>query len=232
LVKAYVEHHLIHDGWTPEGIAGRLSLDFPHLKTNYESIYMWIYTERRDLIAYMVRGHKKRHKRPSCKKSRVSKIPNRIDITERPPHIELRAQAGHWEVDTVVSRQSKVCVAVLVERKTRFFLVIHMKDKTASAMHKAVTRALSSLPAEPRKTLAYDNGTENALHELTNTELGVKSYFCKPYHSWEKGSIENRNGSTVVNLAATAAILFQRPLMCLPSSFVENNVSSFMALSP
>jgi IS30 family transposase len=160
LVKAFVEHHLIHDGWTPQGIAGRLSRDFPGLATNYESIYLWIYTERRDLISCLVRGHKKRHKRPSSKKSRVSKIPKRIDITERPLHVDLRKQAGHWEVDTVVSRESTACAAVLVERKT----------------------------------LTYDNGLENALHERTNRELGVTSFFCKPYHSWEKGSIENRNG--------------------------------------
>jgi IS30 family transposase len=61
-------------------------------------------------------------------------------------------------------------------------------------MHEAVTRALKGLPAGLRKTLAYDNGLENTLHELTNAELGVRSYFCKPYHSREKGSIENRNG--------------------------------------
>jgi IS30 family transposase len=81
----YVEYHLTHDLWSPESIAGRLSLDFPELNTNYESIYLWIYTER-------------------------------------PPGVEMRAQAGHWEVDTVISRESKACVAVLVERKSRFFL--------------------------------------------------------------------------------------------------------------
>jgi IS30 family transposase len=194
LVKAYVERHLIHDGWTPQGVAGRFSLDFPGLATNYESIYLWIYTEWRDLISCLARGHKKRHKRPSGKKSRVSKTLNRIDITKRPPQVEMRAQAGHWEVDTVVSRESTACAAVLVEWKTRFFMVIRMNDKTASAMNEAVTRALSGLPAGLRKTLAYDNGLENALHERTNTELGVRSYFCKPCHSWEKGSIENRNG--------------------------------------
>jgi IS30 family transposase len=61
-------------------------------------------------------------------------------------------------------------------------------------MHKAVTRALPGLPSGLRKTLTYDNGLENALYELTNLELGVTSYFCKPCHSWEKGSIENREG--------------------------------------
>jgi IS30 family transposase len=81
-----------------------------------------------------------------------------------------------------------------VERKTRFFIVIRIKDKTAAAMSEAVTRALIGLPPALRKTLTYDNGLENALHGLTNRALGTKSFFCKPYHSWEKGSIENRNG--------------------------------------
>jgi IS30 family transposase len=193
-IKAYVEHHLTRDGWTPEGIVGRLPLDLPGLKTNHESIYRWIYTERRDLIPYLVRGRKKRHKRPSERKSRVSGILNRVDITRRPHRIEMRKQAGHWEVDTVVSRASKACVAVLVERKTRFFMAVRMKDKTASAMHEAVTSALQALPTGLRRTLTCDNGLENASHELTSRRLGVKSYFCKPYHSWEKGSIENRNG--------------------------------------
>jgi IS30 family transposase len=69
-----------------------------------------------------------------------------------------------------------------------------MNGKTSSAMHEAVTQALSCLPASLRRTITYDNGLENALHELSNDELGTTSYFCKPYHSWEKGSIENRNG--------------------------------------
>jgi IS30 family transposase len=189
-----VERHLGHDGWTPEGISGRLPLDCPALTTNYESIYRWIYTERRDLITYLVRGHKKRHKRRSGKKTRISKIPNRVDITGRPASVEIREQAGHGEADTVVSRQSKVCVAVLVERKSRFFIVVRIKDKSAAAMSAAVTEALGGLPPELRKTITYDNGLENALHDSTNLELGAASFFCKPYHSWEKGSIENRNG--------------------------------------
>jgi IS30 family transposase len=167
---------------------------FPALTTNYESIYRWIYTERRDLIPYLVEGHKKRHKRPSGRVSGVSRIPGCIDISERPPHVELRTEVGHREVDTAVSRESKACVSVPVERKIRVFIVIRMNDKTARSMHEAVAPALQDLLSGLRKILTYDNGLENALHELTNLELGVKSYFCKPYHSWEKGSIENRNG--------------------------------------
>jgi IS30 family transposase len=69
-----------------------------------------------------------------------------------------------------------------------------MQDKTAAAMSEAVTQVLGGLPPELRKTITCDNGLENALHDSTNLELGAKSFFCKPYHSWEKGSIENRNG--------------------------------------
>jgi IS30 family transposase len=84
-----------------------------------------------------------------------------------------------------------VCAAVLVERKTRFFIFVRIKDKTA-AMNEAVIQAFIGLPPEARKTITYDNGLENALHDSVNLELGVKSFLCKP--AWEKGSIENRNG--------------------------------------
>ena len=122
VIRSYVESRLVNDRWTPEAIAGRLPIDHPGLSTNYESIYQWIYEERRDLIKYLPKAHRKRHKRRQGKKNRASKIPNRVDITERPPEIEGREEAGHWEIDTVVSRQSRVCVAVLVERKTRYYL--------------------------------------------------------------------------------------------------------------
>ena len=194
VIRAYVESHLVNAGWTPEAIAGRLPIDHPGLSTNYESIYRWIYKDRRDLIKYLPKAHRKRHKRPHGKKNRASTIPNRRDISERPPEIERREQAGHWEVDTVVSRQSGVCVAVLVERKTRFYLVIRMEDKSARSMQRALEKALDRLPPRLRRTLTYDNGLENALHEPVNKVRGTKSYFCKPYHGWEKGSIENRNG--------------------------------------
>jgi IS30 family transposase len=182
-VRLYVESHLVTDGWTPEGISGRLPVDSPGLKTSYESIYRWIYQERRDLIQCLVRSHKTRHKRISGKALRKTEIPGRIDIGQRPGHIENRKEIGHWEADTVVSRQSKAVTAVFVERNTRNFIVIKMKDRAALSMHLATLKALSGLPAHLLRTITYDNGTENSLHELTNTTLGTKSYFCKPYHS-------------------------------------------------
>jgi IS30 family transposase len=194
LIRLYVEFHLVNASWTPEEIAGRLPIDIPGLKTNYESIYLWIYKERRDLIKYLVRGHKRRHKRGGNKKNQGSRIPNRRDLSERPEEVNKREEGGHWEVDTVVSRQGKSCVAVLVERNSRFYIVIKIKDKTAQSMYEALMKVLSRFPGNLCKTLTYDNGLENALHEQVNMALGTESYFCKPYHSWEKGSIENRNG--------------------------------------
>jgi IS30 family transposase len=88
IVRRYIEFHLVKDGWTPAAIAGRQPLDLPGLKTNHESIYLWIYRERRDLIKHLVKGHKQRHKRLYAKKTRVSKIPNRIDLSARPCHID------------------------------------------------------------------------------------------------------------------------------------------------
>jgi IS30 family transposase len=193
-IRAFVEQGLLNLGWSPEGIAGRLPLEIPGLKTNYESIYQWVYTERRDLIPCLVRAHRKRHKRSGKKKVRLTKIPNRVDISERPVEVLSREQAGHWEADTVVSRQSKVAMAVFVERKSRMYLAVQMPDKSAASMEGATVKALGAFPPELRRTITYDNGTENAGHEAINRALGTRSYFCQPYHSWEKGSIENRNG--------------------------------------
>jgi IS30 family transposase len=185
---------LSKEAWTPERIAGRLPLDEAGLKVSYETIYQWIYAERRDLIKYLVCGHRERRKRSKAHKSRIGRIPNRRDITERPAVVEARQEAGHWEADTVVSRQSKAAVAVFVERTSRFYIVVKIKDKSAEEMLRAAKSALSCFPKALLKTITFDNGLENALHDKIDAALGTVSYFCKPYHSWEKGSIENRNG--------------------------------------
>lgn len=193
-VKLYVEKHL-KDGWAPEEIAGRLPMDILGYKTNHESIYQWIYIERRDLIRYLPRHHNKRHKRALYRKDRTKgKIIGRVDISQRPKDIESREDAGHWEADTVVSRKSHACVAVFTERKSRKYIAILMPNKSAEAMRDATITALGTLPKGMVKTITFDNGTENALHLEIGKVLNAKTYFCKPYHSWEKGSIENRNG--------------------------------------
>jgi IS30 family transposase len=181
----------IKNGWTPELIAGRLPLDKPGLSTNYESIYQWIYSERRDLIKELPRSHRKRTKRGTGKNKRSIRIPNRVSIDKRPDGVETREEPGHWEADTVVSRQSTAAVAVVLERKTRYCSFKKIESKMAKNMRKALVRSLRKYSPVLLKTITYDNGLENAEHEITNSVLGTQSFFCRPYHSWEKGSVEN-----------------------------------------
>jgi IS30 family transposase len=181
----------LKNGYSPEIIADLAFKKNSRWKTNYESIYQWIYSERKDLIPFLTKSHKNRRKRGSGKQKRCPKVPNRTMIEKRPEYINLRSYIGHWEIDTAVSRKSKAAIMVLVERRTRYVIIKKLKAKTAYCMHNATVQSLKDYSAKVRQSITYDNGTENSLHELTNKALGIESYFCNPYHSWEKGSVEN-----------------------------------------
>jgi IS30 family transposase len=160
-------------------------------KTNYETIYQWIYNDRKDLIPFLTKSHRIRQKRGSAKQKRCPKILNRTMIDKRPDYVNLRCEIGHWEIDTVISRKSKAAIMVLAERRTRYVIIKKILAKTAYLMHNATVKSLINYPANIRHSITYDNGTENTLYELTNKVLGTKSYFCNPYHGWEKGTVEN-----------------------------------------
>lgn len=181
-------------GYSPEIIAFLASEKNERWKTNHETIYQWIYNDRHDLIPFLTRSHKKRRKRGSGKQKHCVKIPNRTMIEHRPEYVNLRSRIGHWEADTAISRKSKAAIMVLAERRTRYVILKKLDAKTAFAMHNATVKSLEKHPPRVRRSITYDNGTENARHELTNKALGVKSYFCNPYHSWEKGTVENMIG--------------------------------------
>jgi IS30 family transposase len=181
----------LKEGYSPEIIAFMASEKNTRWKTNYETIYQWIYNDRHDLIPFLTRSHKKRRKRGSGKQKRCPKVLNRTMIDKRPEYINLRSEIGHWEIDTAISRKSKAAIMVLVERRTRFVKIKKLLSKTAYYMHNATVKSLEHYPARIRQSLTYDNGTENAFHEIINNDLGTRSYFCNPYHSWEKGTVEN-----------------------------------------
>lgn len=190
--RKYVIRHL-KKGYTPEQIAGRINRDIG-LKTNHESIYLFIYHERRDMIVYLARGHRKRRKRAIKPGKRVLKIPNRTMITERPAEINQHASIGHWEADTVISRASKESLAVIRERKMQIMYIMKIKRKNAESFKLAIIRMMKKIPKKYRKSITLDNGLENAAHEEIARILKVKIYFCNPYHSWEKGGVENGIG--------------------------------------
>ncbi len=183
----------MRNGWSPELIAGRLkdrNLGQPIV--SHETIYKWIYWHRRSLIKYLVRSHlwrRQRRSRPGWKFT----VGNRVSILERPEIINARQVAGHWETDLVVGK-TRAALQVLVERKTRFVHLQKIDNKMAQSSYQALVSLFSKVAPSLRQTVTYDNGVENALHVELNQRLGLKSYFCQPYHSWEKGTVENTNG--------------------------------------
>lgn len=191
-LREYVRRKL-RQGWSPEQIAGCLPNDELDLLISHEAIYQWIYAENRSMIVHLTRGHRKRRSRRFRKHSR-SLIPSRVSIQERPAEVNKRQQVGHWEVDTVHSRGGEAVLAVLAERKTRYVKIQHLPLRSAKGLHLSIVRVLSQYPQHVRRSLTYDNGTENCAHLQTNVALGTQSYFCEPYHSWEKGTVENSIG--------------------------------------
>jgi len=115
-------------------------------------------------------------------------------IDQRPDEVATRNTFGHWEADTVVSRESKAALMVVQERKSRLTLIRKLIRKTAKEMCKAVNRCLAQKPESMKKIITFDNGAENAEHEKISECLNVDTYFCNPYHSWKKGSVENAIG--------------------------------------
>ena len=186
---------LIELHWSPEIISGRLKLDknFPTICP--ESIYRWIFNERPDLINYLTRYTKegKHYKRGQQRPKRAEQIKGRVDISQRPENVNNRHDFGHWETD-LVEGQGQSCLKVSVERKDRFTKIRKVQNKTSKESNKALLDMFEQMPQGSVKSITYDNGTENTGHIELNDILGTKSYFCHPYHSWEKGTVENTNG--------------------------------------
>lgn len=185
---------MLKEGWSPELIAGRLKQQKRASTVSHESIYRWVYEKRPDLIGYLPRRHKKRHKKGHSRKHRKSHIPNRISLSERSEAANQREEFGHWEADAMVSRASKAAGQVLVERKSRYLKLTRVAQKTAAQTRAVINRRLARYPQGARLSITYDNGSENTEHERVNKVLGTNSYFCNPYHSWEKGTVENTIG--------------------------------------
>lgn len=196
-LKSRVMHYEIEQmlikGWSPELIAGRIRThrsDLPSVCP--EAIYQWIYTDRPDLIGYLARSHRKRMKRWKAKQNKT-RIPDRKSIQERPEIVNQRKEPGHWESDLLVG-SGKAALQVAVERQSRLTRLKKIPNKTAQASREALEYILMPMPKAWRRSITYDNGSENVEHLLLNQQLGTRSWFCQPYHSWEKGQVENTNG--------------------------------------
>lgn len=192
-LRQYVETK-IKIGWSPEQISGRVAKDHPGLSVSHETIYQYVYEEADYLVGYLAKRHKFRRKKRSYRREKRSPIPNRISIDKRPEVINTRKVFGHWESDSIVSSKSVGALNVLLERKSRKVMITQVHNKKSLATAEAITDRMMWLPSGARKSITYDNGFENRLHERVNLDLQMRSFFCSPYHSWEKGSVENING--------------------------------------
>jgi IS30 family transposase len=188
--------------WSPEQIAHTLRTDFPdnpswHLV--HESIYQAIYAKDgplgRDQFTFLRRKRERRrpHRRPDAR--RAGGLRSMTMISERPIEVEDREVAGHWEGDLITGRQNRSAIGTLVERTTRYVMLVHLPyDHTADSTHDGVVAAMSALPLELRRSLTWDQGKEMARHLQITMATAMSVYFCDPHSPWQRGTNENSNG--------------------------------------
>jgi IS30 family transposase len=232
-LRAFVSHQLAEQQWSPEQIAGRLIEEFPDdesMRISHEAIYQSLYVQgrgelRRELTACLRTGRALRKPRRRAD-ARRERIPHKVMISERPAEAEDRALPGHWEGDLVLGAGGKTAVGTLVERATRFVLLVHLPtDHGAEAVRDALVATITTLPAALRRSLTWDQGSELARHAEITFATDLPVYFCDPHSPWQRGSNENTNGllrqylpkgsdlsvHTAADLDAIAAKLNGRP---------------------
>jgi transposase, IS30 family len=195
-----LRHHVLQHlamGWSPEQVAGRLTRDKVSPRISHESIYRFIHaqiarTKDGSWRLYLHQG-KSRRGWGRRKISQTHRIKDRVCISKRPAYIERRKQIGHWEADLLHPQKSGACVLVAIERATLFVHLAKQDGKYAKPVTDQLNTWFQTMPSNLRRTLTQDNGPEFALHHHLHP-LGLKTYFCKPHHPWEKGSVENMNG--------------------------------------
>ena len=187
---------------SPEQIAVRLRLDFPddpEMWVSHETIYQSIYVQgrgqlRRELHRCLRTGRALR--RPQRRVAeRRGRIQGMVNISERPPEVADRAVPGHWEGDLIVGAESKSAIGTLVERTTRFVMLLHLPDDHgALAVQNAIVDKMTQLPEHLRRSLTWDQGTEMSNHLAIAEAAALDIYFCDPHSPWQRGSNENTNG--------------------------------------
>ena len=192
-IKVLIQAHLALD-WSPEQISGRLKKENV-LSLHHETIYQYILSDKQSggLLYKKLRHQNKKYRKRYGTADNRTGIANRVDIDERPEAANNRERVGDWEADTIIGKNHKGAIVTLDDRKSKLRLAAPLAGKKASPVKDAINELLS--PIKPFvKTMTFDNGKEFALHESIAEALDCKTYFAKPYHSWERGQNENANG--------------------------------------
>jgi len=188
--------------WSPDEIAKRLRIAFPDdpmMRVSHETIYQSLYVqgrgELRRELARCLRSRRTERK-PHGTVQRRGLIADMVNISERPAEVADRAVPGHWEGDLIMGKDNATAVGTLVERTTRFVLLLHLPDarKTAINVDAAMRKAIMTLPAELRRSVTWDQGKEMSHHKRFTLATGINIYFCDPHSPWQRGSNENTNG--------------------------------------
>jgi IS30 family transposase len=188
--------------WSPEEISARLELEFPgraEMRVSHETIYQSLYVQgrgalRRELAAGLRTGRALRRPRRS-EGERRGKIAGMVMISERPAEAADRAVPGHWEGDLLVGAHGKSAIGTLVERTTRFTMLVPLPaGRDAAAVADALTPVIGGLPDALRRSLAWDQGWEMRAHAQITVAADCQIYFCDPHAPWQRGSNENTNG--------------------------------------
>jgi len=179
---------LLRLSFTPEQIAGRLAREMPALKVCCNTVYSIVFEQGwRHRLARQGRRYKPRKDTMAG----AHLIPNRVDIDQRPKHVDDKQEIGHWEGDTVYGQDGYL--VTLTERVTKLLLTCRVKNKTKKLVSKAIKKLLKPFK-HVCKSITFDNGGEFAGHQSIAKALNCKTYFAKPYRSWQRGLNENTNG--------------------------------------
>ena len=187
--------------WSPVQIAARLRIEHPGdpmMRVSHETIYQALYVQgrgelRRELARCLRTGRARR--RPRGRDGRTGHIKDMVMISERPAEAGDRAVPGHWEGDLIIGKDCRSAVGTLVERTTRYLMLLHLPEgRDARLVEQAMRQAITALPAELARTITWDQGIEMARHAGFTTATGIPVYFCDPHSPWQRGSNENTNG--------------------------------------
>ncbi len=188
--------------WSPEQIAGWLKYTYPddeNFKVSHETIYKSLFIQARgalkkELLQHLRKTRAMRRSRHHTQKTdNHGRITGTVSIRERPASVEDRAVPGHWEGD-LLSGSNNSQIATLVERHTRYVMLVRVKSKDTETVINALIKHAHKLPRELYKSLTWDRGKEMADHKRFRLDTNIKVYFCDPQSPWQRGSNENTNG--------------------------------------
>jgi IS30 family transposase len=231
-LRCYVQDGL-RVGWSPEQISARLALDFPEraeMRVSHETIYQSIYVQGRgglgrELAVCLRTGRAIRRPRRRAD-ARTKRVTDKVLISDRPAEVADRAVPGHWEGDLIVGKDSGSAIGTLVERTSRFTMLLHLPGRhDAITVRDRVIDAVTDLPTQLRRSLTWDQGAEMARHKDISAATDMDVYFCDPHSPWQRGTNENTNGllrqyfpkgtdlstHSAEHLARVAALLNARP---------------------